>query len=117
MTVAFAAATTGRALLSLLFIVAGLTKLAGPKPFLAHMAQVRVPGAILPLVALFEIGAGTALLVGWNMRVAAGLLCVFCIATALVFHLHLKDRAERTQFAKDLALSGALAMIAAGAVP
>jgi putative oxidoreductase len=106
----------GRALLALLFVLAGITKLAGPKPFRDHMALAHVPGALLPPVAVFEIGAGAALLLGWNMRVAAGSLSLFCIATAFVFHLHFQDRAERTQFAKDLALAGALAMVAAGAV-
>jgi putative oxidoreductase len=116
MIVALIAGAGGRALLALLFVLAGITKLAGPRPFLEHMARAHLPGVLLPVVALFEIGAGGALLLDWNMRLAAGFLGAFCIATALLFHLHFGDRAERTQLAKDLALAGALAMIAAGAV-
>jgi putative oxidoreductase len=70
---------------------------------------------LLPLVILLELGAGAALLMGWRLPFAAGALALFCVATAIVFHLDLTDKAERTLFIKDLALAGALMVIAAGA--
>ncbi len=109
-------ALAGRGLLALLFILAGITKIAAPKPVLAHMAQEHVPGILLPAVVLFEIGAGSALLIGWMTMLAAAALSLFCVATAIVFHRNFSERAERTSFAKDLALAGALAFIAAGAL-
>jgi putative oxidoreductase len=109
-------ALIGRGVLALLFVLAGVTKLAGPKPVLAHMAQAHVPGILLPVVAAFEIGAGVALAIGWNTLFAAGALSLFCVATALVFHRNFTERAERTAFAKDLALAGALAFVAVGAL-
>jgi putative oxidoreductase len=105
----------GRSLLALLFILAGSAKIAGPQPFLDHMAAHHIPGVLLPLVILLELGAGAALLMGWRLPFAAGALAVFCVATAFVFHLDLTDKAERTLFIKDLALAGALMVIAAGA--
>ena len=109
-------ATAGRGLLALLFVLAGITKLIGPKPVLAHMAEEHVPGFLLPVVALFEIAAGSALLIGWNTMLAAAALSLFCVATAVVFHRNFAERAERTSFAKDLALAGALAFVAAAAL-
>jgi len=105
----------GRSLLALLFILAGAAKIAGPQPFLDHMAAHHMPGVLLPLVILLELGAGTALLLGWRLPFAAGALALFCFATAFVFHLDLTDKAERTLFVKDLAIAGALMVIAAGA--
>ena len=105
----------GRSLLALLFILAGAAKVAGPQPFLDHMAAHHMPGVLLPLVILLELGAGTALLLGWRLPFAAGALALFCFATAFVFHLDLADKAERTLFVKDLAIAGALMVIAAGA--
>jgi putative oxidoreductase len=105
----------GRSLLALLFILAGAAKIAGPQPFLDHMAAHHIPGLLLPLVILLELGAGIALLLGWQLPYAAGALALFCVATAVGFHLDLADKAERTLFVKDLALAGALMFIAAGA--
>jgi len=105
----------GRSLLALLFILAGAAKVAGPQPVLDHMAAHHMPGVLLPLVILLELGAGTALLLGWRLPFAAGALALFCFATAFVFHLDLTDKAERTLFVKDLAIAGALMVIAAGA--
>jgi putative oxidoreductase len=103
----------GRVLLALLFVGAGVTKIAGPKPFLDHMQQEHVPRFLFPAVIALEIAAGVALAIGWHTQIAAGVLCIFCVATAVVFHRNFKERAERTQFVKDLALAGALAMLAA----
>jgi putative oxidoreductase len=106
----------GRTLLALLFILAGAAKIAGPQPFLDHMAAHHIPGVLLPLVILLELSAGGALLIGWQLPFAAGALALFCIATAIGFHLNLADKVERTLFVKDLAIAGALMVIAAGAV-
>jgi len=103
----------GRGLLALLFILAGLAKILGPKPFLVHMAEFKVPVALLPAVIALEIGAGLALMFGFQVRYAAGALGVFCALTALIFHHQLGTRPERTLFFKDLALSGALIALAA----
>jgi putative oxidoreductase len=116
MTMAEILMVGGRALLALLFILAGITKIAGPKPVLDHMRQEHVPTFLLPLVIVVEIGAGAALLIGWHTMIAATVLSAFCIATAIVFHRNFTQRAERTQFVKDLALAGALAFVAAQAM-
>ena len=87
--------------------------IAGPRPVLAHMAEQHVPKFLFPFVIALEIAAGTALLAGWHSQIAAGVLALFCLATAIVFHRDLAQRTERTQFAKDLALAGGLAFLAA----
>ena len=116
MTMALIVATVGRAMLAALFILAGVAKLLGPAPFLAHMDQFRIPRLVLPAVIALEIGAGAALLMGWRTAITAGVLSAFCVATAVVFHHQLGDRVERSQFFKDMALAGALAALAAAGV-
>ena len=103
----------GRGLLAALFVLAGITKILGPKPFLDHMAAEGVPKVLFPAVVVLEIGAGAALLIGWYAGVAAAVLSLFCLATAVVFHRNFAERAERTQFVKDVALAGGLAFVAA----
>jgi putative oxidoreductase len=107
----------GRALLALLFILAGAVKILGPAPFLHHMAEFGVPALLLPAVIALELIAGLALLIGWRVREAAGALAIFCVLTAAIFHNQLWISAERTLFFKDLALAGGLlAMMASAAV-
>jgi putative oxidoreductase len=116
MTASHIILTGGRALLALLFILAGLTKIVGPRPVLDHMRAEHVPVILFPAVIALEIGAGAALLIGWHTDIAAAVLALFCLATALVFHRNFAERTERTQFSKDIALAGALAMLAASLV-
>jgi putative oxidoreductase len=105
----------GRALVALLFILAGVVKVFNPTPFLEHMAQFGVPTFLLPAVIALELGAGLATLIGWRVRDAAGLLAIFCMMTAAIFHHQLWINAERTLFFKDLAIAGGLLVMAAGA--
>jgi putative oxidoreductase len=103
----------GRGALAALFVLAGITKIVGPKPVLDHMAQEGVPKILFPGVIALELIAGGALLIGYHPALAASVLSVFCLATAAIFHRNFKERAERTQFSKDIALAGALALLAA----
>jgi putative oxidoreductase len=105
----------GRALVALLFILAGMVKIFNPKPFLEHMTQFDVPTFLLPAVIALELGAGLAILMGWRVRYAAGALAIFCVMTATIFHFQLGISAERTSFFKDLAIAGGLLVMAASA--
>lgn len=106
----------GRALLALLFILAGAAKLLSPAPFLAHMAQHNLPAPLIWGVIALELGCGLALLIGWRLPYSAGALAGFCVLTAAIFHGQLGDKVERTLFFKDLAIAGGLAVVAAGAL-
>jgi putative oxidoreductase len=102
-----------RALLALLFILAGLAKAITPAPFLEHMHRFDVPSWLLPGVIVLELGAGLALLLGVRMRDAALALSAFCLLTAAIFHHQWDIAAERTLFLKDLAIAGGLLALAA----
>lgn len=102
----------GRTLLAALFVLAGLAKIAGPQPFLEHMAQHRLPGFLLYGVITLELGAGLALFAGFQVRYAALALGLFCAMTALIFHLDLSDKVERSFFVKDLAIAGGMFVLA-----
>ena len=105
----------GRALVALLFILAGAAKILNPTPFLHHMTEFGVPTFLLPAVIALELGGGLATLIGWRIREAAAALAVFCVLTATVFHHQLSISAERTLFFKDLAIGGGLLVLAASA--
>lgn len=79
-------ALAGRVLISVMFITSGWGKIAGYAGTAAYMAKAGVPGALLPLVILTELGGGLAILVGFQTRIAAFLLAGFCLVSGLLFH-------------------------------
>lgn len=78
----------GRILLSAMFIMAGLTKLPDISQTAGMIANVGfpAPAALGYLAAIFEIATGVAVLIGFQTKIAAYLLALFCLFTALVFH-------------------------------
>lgn len=95
-----------RLLLALIFIGAGYGKLgAGYEDTQQYMASAGVPGALLPLVILVELGGGIALLLGFQTRLAALALAVFSIVSAILFH---GTPDQQIMFMKNLAMAGGL---------
>jgi putative oxidoreductase len=107
-TVGAAAALVGRLLLAALFLLEGWSKLKGYGAAAAYMERFSVPGLLLPVAIAIELGGGLLLAVGWQTRCAALALAIFCIATALMFHLSFTDRNQVLHFEKDLAIAGGL---------
>jgi putative oxidoreductase len=75
-----------------------------------------VPGQLLPLAIVVEVGCGLLIVIGYQTRAAALVLAGFCVVTAAVFHTKLGVRNELLHFEKDLAIAGGfLVLFAHGA--
>lgn len=96
----------GRILIAVLFLVSGLGKIGSYAGTQAYMASMGVPGVLLPLVILTEVGGAIAIALGWKTRWAAFALAGFCILAATLFHLNFADKGQMTSFMKDIALAG-----------
>ncbi|RXZ42228.1 DoxX family protein [Crenobacter cavernae] len=101
-----------RVLMAQIFIIAGIGKLgpgyAGTQGFMESMG---VPGVLLPLVILTELGGGLALILGFQTRIVAFLLAGFTLLTALIFHTHFADQIQMIMFMKNLVMAGGLLMV------
>ncbi|EJL58634.1 putative membrane protein [Rhizobium sp. CF122] len=77
-----------RVLLALIFISSGIAKFGDPSSTasMIQMAGLPAPSVLTYLAGLFELAAGVAVLVGFQTRIAAGALALFCLFTAFVFH-------------------------------
>ena len=104
-------APAGRLLLALMFVIAGVNKISGYAGTQGYMDSMGVPGALLPLVILLEIGGGLLLILGWHTRVTAFLLAGFTILATLIFHSNLGDQTQMLFFLKNLAIAGGLLMV------
>jgi len=110
----------GRLLLALLFLPAGLSKIAGFSGTVGYIASAGLPmpalGAVLAIVV--EVGGGLALLAGFGTRFAALALALFTLVASVVFHNYWAlpaDQAmmQQLMFFKNLAVVGGLLVLAA----
>ena len=108
----------GRVLLSSLFLVSGLGKLAAYSATAGYMASLGVPGALLPMVIATEVLGAIAIIVGWKTRIVAFLLAGFSLLTALIFHSNFADQNQAIHFLKNVAIAGGfLLLVVNGAGP
>ena len=109
-----AAALAGRVLLSLLFIMGGWGKLLAPAATQAMFAKYNLPldQAAWLLAVIVELGGGLAILFGVFTRPVGVVLAGWCVATALIAHTNLADRAQEIQFFKNMGLTGGFLYIA-----
>jgi putative oxidoreductase len=101
-----------RILMSQIFIISGWSKLTGYAGAQQYMASMGVPGALLPLVILTELGGGLLLLAGYRTRWVALALAGFALLTALIFHFKPGDQMQMINFMKNLAMAGGLLLFA-----
>ena len=99
----------GRVMISTLFLLAGLSKLAAPAMTMAYIQSVGLPlpSVAFGLAAFTEI-VGITLLLGYRTRVVATVMFVFTLATAAFFHNHLADQNQFIHFFKNVAIAGGL---------
>jgi len=101
-----------RIMLAHLFLIAGWQKIGGYEGTQGYMESVGVPGMLLPLVILLELGAGLAIIIGWQTKLAAAALALFTIASAVLFHHNFSDQMQTIMFMKNIAISGGLMLLA-----
>ena len=104
---------TGRILISALFLISAYNKIFSIDGSMSWMEGFGVPGFLLyPAIAL-EIILPLCIIIGYQARVAAGLLAIFCLATAFIFHLDIIDPMQKVSFFKNISLAGGFLFIVA----
>ena len=100
----------GRVMISTLFILGGLSKLAAPAMTIGYIQSVGLPLPSLAfgIATIIEIVGGITLLIGYRTRITAGVLFVFALATAAFFHNHFADQNQFIHFFKNIAVAGGL---------
>ena len=108
-----------RALMALIFLVAGMRKLLAWGATVGYFTKLGIP---LPEVALaltvaLEIGGGIALVLGWRLRPVAGVMGAFTLASALIAHAFWaaeppQFNAQLLSFLKNTAMVGGFLLLA-----
>ncbi|HLX24875.1 MAG TPA: DoxX family protein [Usitatibacter sp.] len=108
-----AAELAGRILLATLFLLSGLGKIGAYSGTAAYMASLGVPGALLPVVILTEVGGALAIAAGWQTRIIAFLLAGFTMLSAVIFHSNFSDQMQMINFMKNVSITGGFLLLVA----
>ena len=103
----------GRLLISALFLLSAYNKILSIDGTMGWMEGYGIPGFLLyPTIAL-EIILPLFIIIGYNARLSAGLLALFCLSTAFVFHSDFADQMQLIAFLKNIGLAGGFFFIVA----
>ena len=103
----------GRLLISALFLISAYNKIFSIDGTMGWMEGFGISGFLLyPTIAL-EIILPILIIIGYQARLSAGLLAIFCLATAFIFHNDFTNQMEMISFLKNIGLAGGFLFIVA----
>ncbi|MDZ4729912.1 MAG: DoxX family protein [Xanthomonadales bacterium] len=106
----------GRFLMAFIFMTTGYGKIGGFEGTQGFMESMGVPGELLPLVIITELGGGLLLMLGLFTRYTALALAGFTILAGYIFHGGSEDMMQQIMLAKNMAIAGGfLVLVANGA--
>ena len=103
----------GRLLISALFLLSAYNKILSIDGTMGWMEGFGIPGFLLYPTIILEIILPLFIIVGYNARLSAGLLSIFCIATAFIFHYDFADQMQTIAFLKNIGIAGGFLFIVA----
>ena len=101
----------GRIFISALFLISAYNKVFNLEGSMGWMEGFGIPGfLIFPAIAV-EIVLPILVIVGYQARIAAGVLAIFCLITAFLFHFDFADQSQLISFLKNIGLAGGFLFI------
>ena len=103
----------GRILIGGIFLMSGLSKIFTYAAITGAISAVGLPFAPLgwAIALAVEIGGGLLLIAGYKARLAAALLAIWCVVTAIFFHRNFADQNTMLNFLKNIMIAGGLLQI------
>ena len=96
----------GRIFISIVFLLSGFNKIGNYQGTVGWIESFDLPGFLIIPAIILEIVAPILVIIGYQTRIAAGALSLFCIATAIIFHTDFSDQMQLIAFMKNFALAG-----------
>ena len=103
----------GRLLISALFLISAYNKIFSIDGTMGWMEGFGIPGFLLYPTIVIEIILPLFIIIGYQAKLSAGLLAIFCLATAFIFHLDFTDPMQKISFLKNIGLAGGFLFIIA----
>jgi len=92
--------------ISILFLLNGIFKINNYEGTVGWMESFGLPGILIFPAIILEIVGPILIIIGYQTRIAAAALSLFCVATAIIFHNDFSDQMQLTAFLKNIALAG-----------
>ena len=102
---------SARILISALFLISAYNKIFNIESSMNWMSGYGVPGILIYPTILLEILLPVMIIIGYKVRIAAGLLSIFCLLTAFIFHFDFADQIQLILFLKNIGLAGGFLFI------
>ena len=102
----------GRIFISSIFLLSGYNKIFNYGDTVVWMEGFSIPRFLLWPTIVLEILLPILIIIGYQTQISAILLAMFCIATAVIFHLDFADQMQTIAFLKNFALAGGFLFIA-----
>ena len=101
----------GRIFISSIFLLSGINKIQNYEGSHGWMESLGVPGILLIPAIVLEVLAPIFVIVGYQVKISAALLSLFCMATAIIFHTDFSSQIQITSFLKNIELAGGFLLI------
>ena len=95
-----------RILISTLFLLNGFFKIGNYDGTVEWMEGYGIPEIFLIPTIILEIVGPILIILGYKAKIPAGLLSLFCILTAVIFHNDFSNQMQLGSFLKNIALAG-----------
>jgi len=103
----------GRIFISSIFLLSGYNRIFNYGNTVDWIEGFGIPGFLLWPAIVLEIILPILIIIGYRTQISATLLAIFCIATAVIFHLDFANQMQTIAFFKNFALAGGFLFIAA----
>ena len=103
----------GRIFISALFLISAFNKIFNLEGSTGWMEGFGLPGFLIYPAIVIEIVLPVLVIVGYQARIAAGILSIFCLMTAFIFHFDFSNQMELVSFFKNIGLAGGFLFIVA----
>ena len=77
------------------------------------LGRIFISALFLISAIAVELILPALIIVGYQARVAAGILAIFCLATAFLFHFDFSNQSQLISFLKNIGLAGGFIFIVA----
>ena len=96
----------GRIFISAIFLSSGIHKIGNYEETIIWMESFSIPSFLLIPAIILEIVAPILIIIGYQVKISAALLSLFCCITAIIFHRDFSDPMQFIAFMKNIALAG-----------